>query len=166
MAVAAAAAAGTRYGEQARMDKKEEGKKSKTGCMVMTRIRKRGRGGSGGVGVGAGKLSSRAAAFGLSGAQMKNGDEIIRRADSKRSSKYVNALNFTLICSTASVSPAALPHLLPFRSLFVPLPLLFPSFFLSRSSLRLPPLSLPPSVSLTRAPPLRPLFLFVSLCAY
>lgn len=47
---------------------------------------------------------------------MKNGDDIIRQSESKCSSKYVNALNFTLIRSTAFISlylVFALSHFLP-----------------------------------------------------
>lgn len=42
---------------------------------------------------------------------MKNGDDIIRQSESTCSSKYVNALNFTLIRSTAFISLSLLSAL-------------------------------------------------------
>lgn len=62
--------------------------------------------------------------------RMKNGDEIIRRADWKGSSEYANALNFTFICSSAPAisqtlfSPFFSSHRLPTHP---PLPLRRPS---------------------------------------
>lgn len=56
--------------------------------------------------------------------QMKNGDEIIRQAESKCSSKYVNQLNFTLICFSAFISLSLLSAPSQFLPFFSPQPLM------------------------------------------